>query len=290
MDKYKGEDIDELTNPTWQLLSTSFYPNKDLDKIIEIQKIIQTNKPDIIMLVEIGGSQSLNNFNQYFLNNEYKPYMAESNSNRGIDVGYLVRNESQINVKFKSYTKEKLSNGNKLARGLFQLKVLDKENNLKAFFYLTHLKSKLDLEKKDFEGRDQRSAEVEYICKKVISNQKLHKTIPHYICGDLNGIIYKDQTEPELSMFEKHDFLDVLEHLDRSADERVTYYYFDKSHNRNGFQLDYILVHKSFKNTIDQETKVLAFDPHFSAFPPENLKEKLKMPSDHMPLFAKLKL
>lgn len=290
MDKYKGEDIDHLNNPQWQLLSTSFYPNKQLDKIIEITNIIKDNDPDIIMLVEIGGLESLNNYNQYFLNNKYKPYMAPSNSNRGIDVGYLVKNESKLNVKFKSYTKDKLSNGNKLSRGLFELKVNDSDNKLKAFFYLTHLKSKLDLEKKDFEGRDQRSAEVNYICEKVKANRINFPGIPHYICGDLNGIIYQEQTEPELSAFKKYGFSDVFEHLQKPSDERITYYYFDKSHNRNGFQLDYFLVHQSDKNTIQVDSKVLPFDHHYCAFPPDNLKEKLKMPSDHMPVLVNLKL
>lgn len=290
MDKYKGEDIDQLNNPQWQLLTASFYPNKDLDKIIEIKKIIQNNDPDIVMLVEVGGLESLNNFNQYFLKNQYKPYMAPSNSNRGIDVGYLVKNQAQLNVKFKSYTKDKLSNGNKLSRGLFELKVMDEKNVLKAFFYLTHLKSKLDLEKKDFEGRNQRDAEVKYICEKIKDHRIKFPGIPHFICGDLNGIIFQSQTEPELRTFAQYGFKDVLEHLNLAHEERITYYYFDKSHNKNGFQLDYFLIHNSDQNCIQKSSKVLAFDHHYCAFPPDTLKEKLKMPSDHMPLWVELKL
>lgn len=290
MDKYQGEDIDQLNNPQWQLLSTSFYPNKDLDKIIEIKKIIDNNEPDIIMLVEIGGLESLNNFNKYFLKNTYKPYMAQSNSDRGIDVGYLVKNSSQLNVKFKAYTKDKLSNGKRLARGLFELKVADKSNKLKAFFYLTHLKSKLDLKKEDFEGRNQRAAEVEYICQKLKEQQIKFPGIPQYLTGDLNGIIYKEQTEPELKLFQKMKYYDAFEHLDLEAQDRITYYYFDKSHNRSGFQLDYFLCSINHASTIHKDSQVLGFDTQYCAFPPENLKEKLKMPSDHLPVSIKLTL
>lgn len=290
MDKYQGEDINKLTNPQWQLLSTSFYPNKDLDKIIEITKIINQHQPDIIMLVEIGGLESLNNFNQHFLKNQYKPYMAQSNSDRGIDVGYLVKNSPDINVKFKSYTKDKLRNGKRLARGLFELKVVDKKNKLRAFFYLTHLKSKLDLKKEDFEGRNQRKAEVEYICKILKEKEIKFPGIPIYLTGDLNGIIYKDQTEPELKLFQNQKYLDVFEHINLEAEKRITYYYFDKSHNRSGFQLDYFLCSSKYAHTIQKDSHVLAFDPQYCAFPPETLKEKLKMPSDHMPVLVNLKL
>jgi endonuclease/exonuclease/phosphatase family metal-dependent hydrolase len=290
MDKYNNEDINTLTEPKWQLLSTSFYPNKDLAKILEIKKIIQTQSPDIIMLIEVGGSESLHNFNQYFLNNEYKPYISATNSDRGIDFGFLVRNKSKLNVKLNTFTKDRLSNGKKFARGLFELKVVDQENNLKAFFYLTHLKSKLDLRKEDFEGRNQREAEVSFILKHIKQMEVKFPNVPLFICGDLNGIIFKNETEPELVLFQKNSYLDALELLNRNVDERVTYYYFDKNQNRNDMQLDYILINKRYKSIIKNETKVLGFDPQFSPFPPEKIDEKLKMPSDHLPYYLEIEL
>ena len=37
MDKYDGEDLEELFPPKWQLFSSSFFPNKPLEKLIEIK-------------------------------------------------------------------------------------------------------------------------------------------------------------------------------------------------------------------------------------------------------------
>jgi exonuclease III len=290
MDKYNNENIDELTEPKWQLLSTSFYPNKDLAKILEIKKVIAQTTPDIIMLIEVGGVESLHNFNQYFLNNEYKPYITATNSDRGIDFGFLVKNSDQYNVKLNAITKAKLKNGKRFARGLFELKLFDKEHKLRAIYYLTHLKSKLDLEKKDFEGRNQREAEVDFIIKRIKKIEKENPDVPLLVCGDLNGIIFKDETEPELAQFAKSNYLDALELLNRPIEERITYYYFDKNLNRNNMQLDYVLLNKKYQDKIQARTRILGFDPQFSPFPPESISEKGKMPSDHMPYYLEVKL
>ena len=290
MDKYDNEDIDQLTEPKWQLLSTSFYPNKELSKILEIKKILQTHSPDIIMLIEVGGAESLHNFNQFFLNNEYKPYISATNSDRGIDFGFLVKNKSRLNVKLKTFTKEKLKNGKKFARGLFELKIVGEDNNLKAFFYLTHLKSKLDLEKKDFEGRGQREAEVNFILDHFKQMEIKYPGVPLILGGDLNGIIFKNETEPELSLFQKNSYLDALELLNRPVEERVSYFYFDKNQNRNDMQLDYMLLNKRFKNIVKPNSRILGFDPQYSPFPPEKLAEKQKMPSDHLPYYLEIEL
>jgi len=291
MDKYLGEDINQINQAKWQLLSTSFFPNKDLAKLVEIQKLIKKNNPDIIMLIEVGGIESLNNFNQHFLDNNYKPYMLPTNSNRGIDFGFLVKNSKSYDVKLNAMTKDKLSNGKRFARGLFELKVFNERHNLCAIYYLTHLKSKLDKEKIDFEGRNQRAAEVDYIVKHLKKMEIQFPGIPQILCGDLNGIIYKNQTEPELASFAKNDYFDALELIDKDISQRTTYFYFDRQLNRNEMQLDYQILKKCYKNIInEQNTHVLAFDPQFSPFPPETLKEKLKMPSDHLAYLLEIEL
>ncbi len=77
----------------WRSLSTSIYENKPLDKLNQLTLVIKKSNPDVIMLCEVGGIESLTNFNRLFLNNAYSPVLIEGNSDRNIDVGYLIKKD-----------------------------------------------------------------------------------------------------------------------------------------------------------------------------------------------------
>lgn len=240
LDKAKVINLEELTEIKWQLLSPSLFPNKSLEKTFALAKLIQDRDPDLLMLVEVGGRESLDNFNRYFLNDEYQVYHADSNSDRGIDMGYLVKKSLHnfYRFRFKAHTKVKLSNGQYPSRGFFQLDILSGDD-IALTLLLTHLKSKLDLKKVDHEGRNQRAAEVDFLTK-FYQKHKAHA--PVVIAGDLNGIIAGTDTEPELApLVEKCDLIDVLEWQNHPFEKRATYYYFS-THRKVPMQLDYILV------------------------------------------------
>lgn len=286
MDKYNGEDVTEMNEYQWQLMTTSLVGNKELSKVIELSNAIKDVHPEILMLVEVGGLESVKNFNQYFLNDEYKIYHSPSNSDRGIDVAFLVKKGLNWFADLKPYTKVYLSNGKRAARGFFKLKFTHR-NKTQLAIILTHLKSKLDLKKEDFEGRGQRKAEVEFLLNQI---KKHKKKYPLLITGDLNGIIYKDDTDEELKGFEKLNMLDVLELSNKSIDERHTYVYFNKASQRFLMQLDYILMHKSYKNLI-KDTYVYRFkSPNGNDMElPDNRLQKNYLPSDHYPLVLTLR-
>lgn len=297
MDKYQGEDLETMREPQWQMLSASFYPNKSLQKIFSIKQIILDADPDIIMLVEVGGRQTLENLNRHFLDDAYTVHFAPSNSDRGIDVGFLCkkRNKDVPDISFYlvNHSGAKLKNGMSFARGLLELRVLSQSKNkgkLAACFLLTHLKSKLDLKKQDFEGRGQRSAEVQHIIKHYRDLQRKHPKTPVAVCGDLNGIIYKEDTEEELLPFEKAGLFDVFELLDKDLKDRQTYFYFNKQQQRIPMQLDYILFPRKFKNMLLEKAKVLEMEPDLVPYPPETMAQKRKLPSDHYPVYCELKV
>ena len=287
--------LSQLNEYQWQQFTSSIYGNKELSKILDITRAIGEVKPDILMLIEVGGRESLVNFNKYFLNAGYSIYHAPSNSDRGIDVGYLVKKSLPWQFRLKAFTNITLTNLKKPTRGFFRLEILDKEHKEhkeqpKLAIILTHLKSKLDLKNEDFEGRDQRQAEVNFLLKQI----KKHKNqFPLIIAGDLNGVIYRDQTEPELLGFADNDMFDVLELLHKPIEERYTYVYFNRSTNRFAMQLDYILVHKKFKNRIvETNTKVYNFKASNGKEMglPDNRLQKSYFPSDHYPLVLEFKL
>src|SRR5690606_35277103 len=147
------------------------------------------------------------------------------NSDRGIDMGYLVKKSllSKYTFQFKAHTKVKLNNGKQPSRGFLQLNILSNGEILLTFL-LTHLKSKLDLKKVDFEGRSQRAAEVALLTKFY---QKHKAQCPVIISGDFNGIITNDkETEPELlPLITDCDLIDVLDWQDHPPELRATYYY-----------------------------------------------------------------
>lgn len=290
MDKHRGEDLSSMDEAHWQLLSTSFFPNKPLQKIFSLKKIIEEASPDIIMLVEVGGAQSLENFNKHFLAQAYMPFLEDSNSNRGIDVGFLCKKGLEgRSFQLLNHSASELKNGRRFARGLFELRVY-KEKKLECCLLLTHLKSKLDLKKEDFEGRSQRGAEVEFIVEHFKELQTKHPEVPVLVCGDMNGIIYKKHTDEELKPFLKAGLLDVFEILNRPLEERQSYFYFNKQRTRVPMQLDYILLHPKFKGLVDPSSRILSMDIELVPHPPENLEQKRKLPSDHYPVFCRLKL
>ena len=90
-DKKPDAHVLKLEEVQWQKLSTSVYENKPLRKLLELQKVILEINPDILMLCEVGGEESLKNFNELFLGNQYYTALMEGNSDRNIDIGFLIK-------------------------------------------------------------------------------------------------------------------------------------------------------------------------------------------------------
>lgn len=287
LDKYDNENIHELNEPKWQLLTSSFYSNKELSKVYEISNLIKIKKPHIISLVEVGGKESFDNFNKHFLNSEYQVFHYPSNSNRGIDTGFLVHKSLSKLCELKHINNHKLENNKKFSRGVLRLKVKLKNQNIHLL--LCHLKSKLDIKKEDFEGRSQRLAEVNGTIKEAKRIYQNDENTAIAILGDLNGIIYKDQTEEELQAFAKNDFIDLLEENDTSLEERTSYVYFKNNHDRVLMQLDFVLGNKKFRNIV-QDACICDFEGNKSPILPTKMKEKRKLPSDHFPYYFEMDL
>src|SRR5690349_12400091 len=91
LDHYQGQDLTKVTEREWRSFSASTIPNKPIAHVRELARAIKDLNPDILMLCEVGGTESLANFSKHFLNDEYAPYLIEGNSDRGIDLGYLVK-------------------------------------------------------------------------------------------------------------------------------------------------------------------------------------------------------
>jgi hypothetical protein len=110
MDMYCGEELQTMSEDAWKALTVIQFQRKQkpLFKIFGVAKAILDIDPDILMLCEVGGLESLENFNQYFLGNKYDIYFEESNSIRTIDLAYLVRKGLPVVCSIKTNKDEAL--------------------------------------------------------------------------------------------------------------------------------------------------------------------------------------
>lgn len=300
----------------WQRLSTSIYDNKPLQKLIWIQKLIQETNPDVLMLSEVGGHESLKNFNRLFLNNSYLIALTEGNSDRNIDVGYLVKKDLGIYFDLYSNKNRPLHflypheippahlppptiQSHKFSRDVAELHLFttDREKPF-LIFLLTHLKSRLDPEGIDNQGFLRRKAELESLVE--IYNELKSKHPQAYFCvgGDFNGnaTITPPNTLPYdsefNSLFTKTDLLDVCSLSGLNLEQSATYYQVMRGQRTEARQLDYCFISNNLKPLLDKASvKVYRYlDSHGIPYdPPKTMEEKQSFPSDHYPLLFEIK-
>jgi endonuclease/exonuclease/phosphatase family metal-dependent hydrolase len=301
----------KLNEAQWQKLSNSVYENKTLVKCNSIAQIIKENDPDIMMLCEVGGSDSLHNFNKLFLDNKYNVALIEGNSDRNIDVGYLIKKDVSFFFDIASnknrplnflYPHEKLSkktgysikgHSQFFSRDCVELRLFTqaKESPFMVLL-LTHLKSRLDPERIDPGGTERRSAELRTAVDiyKELKNQ--HPNTPIILSGDMNGFAGKPDTDPEfLPLYSETDLEDVLELACLSIDKRSTFYQIKNGAKAEGKQIDYCFISSHLKDKlVTQDVKVYRYKDEFGfAFDnPKTMDEKGRLASDHYPLFFTL--
>ncbi len=282
LDKHTNENVAELSEAKWQLLSTSLKANKEIAKVKEISDLIKKEDFDLCLFTEVGGAESLQNLNKHFLDGAYDVVHLPSNSDRGIDLGILAKKEFREKSEFKFH-------GDKVfARGALQYE-LNYDDKNKFRFFLTHLKSKLS-KASDFEGRSQRSLEVQKLCS-IFNQENQREELASFVCGDFNGIIAGAETEPELKYFKESSQLqDIFEYLKKGPFERGTYTYFNKQGDINLMQLDYALCTEKWKHLIDKDTRIMNFDGSERTAIEISRKQRMSAPSDHYPIFLKIRL
>jgi len=309
LDQYRGQDLKKITEAEWQKLSSSTTQNKPLKKAWGLAEVIRDIDPDILMLNEVGGIESLENFNKYFLQSKYKPLLKEGNSNRGIDVGYLVKNDLPFRELLLTHRDRPLNflyphqtqtaSGGKshyFSRDVSELRLFRSgENTPCLVVMLTHLKSKLDAEGIDPEGKLRRAAELKTLValyKDV--RRELGEGVPVVVSGDFNGVASPHGTENEfLPLYQETDLKDTLELAQRPLNERCTQVQITPNGRQNLVQIDYVFVSSQLNDMVDTEkTRVYYYKSELghTAPLPRNLDERSMLPSDHYPIVVEIKV
>lgn len=301
-----------LDEAKWQRLSTSVYENKPLDKCLELAKSLKEINADIVMLCEVGGMESLKNFNDLFLNGTYSAILSEGNSNRNIDVGFLIRKNlpfyfdlqsnkhrlinylypherDSLNSKYPVSSVKSTPPSHKFSRDVAELRLFKKDVE-KPFLgiLLTHLKSRLDPEGIDPGGFERRQAELLTLIDIHKEFLDKHPDAPVMVVGDFNGNASLVDTDVEFKpLYEKTELKDVLELAGLTPENRATFYKVRSTSRTEGRQIDFCFLPPSlFHHLKEKSAYVYRYKDEFgmNSGIPMTLDAKLKLPSDHYPI------
>lgn len=288
MDKHDGTPVEEMNEIKWQLMSSSLFANKSKDKCRMLALAIKDSRADIVMMTEVAGPESLANFARFLLNDEFIPMTLPSNSDRGIDLGFLVRKNLPYEYEIHSHINFPLPRpAFKFSRDVLRLDV--KENgNLKFILLLVHIKSKLDLRKTDFQGRTRRSLEIQGLLK-IYHELQIH-AVPILIGGDFNGHAGEKDTEEEFcGIYKETDLKDVSLLAGIPEEERFSYVYFNRGGNRFVQHIDYLFISEKYANLIDSCECYFPRYKNLNGAPlpiPQSYEQKNTLPSDHYPFLG----
>lgn len=262
---------------------------KPEDKVNQLANLILENDPDICMLLEIGGIDSLYHFNSKYLKNLFDVFILPGNSDRGIEMGHLVKKGLPLKFEIKSHRNKNLYGhvNTKFSRDISELII--KKNDVEFFkIFLVHLKSKWDREGNDPGGSIRRKAELITLAKMYQEYQTQNPNVPIIVAGDFNGSAQKTNCEPEFSdLYLLTDLEDCLHSLKIPESDTHTYFQFAKDGTRTGFQLDYIFLPKHLHQYINKEkTGVYRYmsSKENEFLPPLSIYERASLPSDHYPV------
>jgi hypothetical protein len=297
-----------LSENEWQKLSTSIYDNKPLHKCRALAHSITEIAPDIIALSEVGGLESLSNFNNLFLGGTYSPALIEGNSDRHIDVGFLIKKGLPFYfdlITNKNYLLNFLypheqppegqtpsTQGHKFSRDCAELWLFD-QNRDKPFLLIlnTHLKSPLDKEGVDPNGFSRRQAELRSLVDIYNLNQAKHD-IPILVVGDFNGNASSTNTAPEFTdLYLKTPLKDAMEIAGVLPTDRNTFYHIRNNTKTEGRQIDYCFLNPKAWPLLDSaNTYIYRYKDAlgFRPLAPQTLEEKQNLPSDHYPVVITL--
>lgn len=258
---------------------------KPQEKVQWIADTIEDISPDILMLCEVGGRESLDLFSSKYLSNYYLPLLLPGNSDRGIEIGYMIKKSLPLIFEHISHKEKEFS------RDVSELRIL-KNNKLELIILLVHLKSKWDREGNDPQGFTKRSQEISTLLDIYQHLQVQFPDCPIIISGDFNGVAQKNDCEREFrEIYKKTTLLDVLEVLNVPTEDRVTYVHFAKDGKPECVQLDYIFLPVTLLDKIKKEESGI----YLYQYPagtllglPKNSFERHALPSDHYPLVLSL--
>lgn len=301
LDDQTERDWRKVSEKEWQKLSNASVPNKSLLKTLWLADSLLAIDADIVFLSEVGGQESIQNFARHFLKGAYVPHLIEGNSDRGIDVGYLVRKDFPHRVELRSYKDLPLkfhyphedpttARTHYFSRDCAELRIFTEDATKPALVCLSvHLKSKLDPEGIDPEGKDRRAAELAALVEIYNEIRSQPNPPPVIVAGDFNGSARRAALGPEFAALTTTDLESVQDILERDGADAATQLQFNRSSQIQWLQIDYVFISPELKpHLIPNGCEVFRYRSELNvALPlPTTLDQRLHLPSDHYPVVA----
>lgn len=296
-----GEKLDELSEEQWRALALAQLRRrqKPLWKVMGVARALLDMNPDVAMLVEVGGRDSLENFNRHFLGDRYEPVFVEGNSKRSIDLGFLVRRGLPLRATARSNRNtpvevtalvgsEMVRSVTRFSRDVAELHLEGERGEKQLILMLAHLKSKLTSER-DVRGKDARTAEAMALAQLYQRTRVTHPEVPVVVGGDLNA----ELGSLELELLARTDLTDFHELRGSTAEERASYVHFDHGGRPHPQTLDYLLVSPDLKaRVVPERSGTYRYKGFYEIVEPlpETPRERHRMPSDHYPIFLTIAL
>jgi endonuclease/exonuclease/phosphatase family metal-dependent hydrolase len=315
-DESLDRDLRKMSEKEWQKLSRAVVPNKALLKTLWLADSLLTIDADIVGVNEVGGLESLSNFAKFFLQDRYTAHLIEGNSDRGIDIGFLVKKDFKLGTELRShknrplgflYPHEEQSNAyyadrqpekvirtHYFSRDCAELR-LQREGDTKPrlIVLLLHLKSKLDPDGIDPEGRNRRAAELRTACEIYRELRTgADAGVPLIVMGDFNGNARRQSLAEEFAELKKTDLESLTDILAFDDVRAATQIQFNRSGQIQYLQIDYIFISPELKeHVIPEGVEVFRYHSDLKVpLPlPTTLDQRLALPSDHYPLIATFK-
>lgn len=296
MDYYEGQDLERMTEEEWRAVALAQLQKKQkpLSKLWGLSKAILDIDADILMLVEVGGRDSLENFSRHFLKDVYEPVFLEGNSKRNIDLGFLVKRGLSLQAKGRSNKNTPIEVNTfqgrqiaKFSRDVAELRLYD-GHRLKLILLLTHLKSMLSTEQ-DFRGKDTRTAEANALAEIYSKRRETYPNVPVILGGDLNN----DLASLEFELLKRTDIADFHEVLGTPRPDRVSLVYFDYADRPHGLVIDYLLISPHLRDRIvPGKSFTYRYKGLYDVVEelPQTPKQRYQMPSDHFPVVLTIRL
>ncbi len=296
MDKHTHTEtpVTELSEIKWQMMSSSLLSNKSKEKCVLLGNTIRDADADVVMITEVGGPESLENFARFVLNDDYLAFCLPSNSDRGIDLGYLVRRTLPYEVRLTGHTDYRLPEpARRFSRDVLKLELLN-DGKPCLIALLVHIKSKLDLRRTDFEGRTRRILEVKGLLEIFKAARAAHPDVPILVGGDMNGHAGERDTEEEFkAIYDTTDLRDIAYLAGIPDEERFSYIYFTRGGNRFVQQIDYLFLEERWRGLLVPGECYFPRYRNLTGAPlpiPRRMEQKNILPSDHYPFLATLSL
>jgi endonuclease/exonuclease/phosphatase family metal-dependent hydrolase len=271
-----------------------------LKRVELLGQVFRDINADIFGLQEVFNEETLNEFNQHFLKDRYLVSLIEGNSDRGINIAYLVKKNLPYRLEHLTHRSRPITPpGQKayyLSRDLAELRLFDKKTDeLSMIFLCVHLKSKRSDTSSDFGGKKQRKQEFDFVLETYIQLKKrFGPELPIFLMGDFNGVIWREQSEEEFSgLFERTDLIDTLEALQYPLDKRTTQFSFNRQKDVLATQFDYLFLPKATLPLLDaKQSGIYRFkDQEGNQIPlPQTSEQRSRLPSDHFPVVATLNI